>query len=197
MILHWILAAMLASTSFIPPSGALRWRNTLIREVHYTWGLGESPSTFFGQVAQESSWNPNARSQFAAGLTQFTPATAAGIAGTSRLRELCAEQGGCPLDPHWALRAMVMYDRDIWNGQHAFSGDERIAAMLVGYNGGAGWVTRERTVCARVSGCDPARWFGHVEQHCVRAHWACIESRYYPDVILHKWKPLYQNWLAR
>lgn len=181
------------------PAEARRWRATLIREIHYSWGLAQAPAPFFGQVHQESEWKPSVRSRFASGLTQFTPNTARDMQGSPRLKLLCKSAAGCPMSPAWALRAMVMYDRDIWVGEdaHFSSAQERLAATLVGYNGGQSWVRRERAACAAARGCDPTRWFGHVEKHCLRAEWACKESRHYPSAILFTWAPQYAAWLRR
>jgi hypothetical protein len=180
------------------PAEAVRWRSTLVREVRYSWGLWQDPADFFAQVHQESAWRANARSRFAAGLTQFTPGTARGMQASSRLRALCADAGGCPLDPAWALRAMVAYDRSIWENQKLefYPGRELMAAALVGYNGGEGWVRRERAACRAVAGCDPGRWFAHVEAHCLRAAWACEESRHYPRAVLLMIAPRYRAWLS-
>jgi len=52
----------------------------LVLYVQSLWLLaGASPAEvreLSGQVAQESAWRPAARSRYAAGLAQFTPATA-------------------------------------------------------------------------------------------------------------------------
>jgi membrane-bound lytic murein transglycosylase MltF len=158
-------------------------------------------AVFAGQIHQESLWKAGARSRFASGMTQFTPGTAKDMqAGSSRLKELCANAGGCPLDPAWALRAMVIYDRDLWAGLSAFpAADERLAATLVAYNGGPGWVEKERLRCydnrSSTEPCDAGRWFGHVERYCLRSAAACAESRHYPRVILQTLAPQYDAWL--
>jgi soluble lytic murein transglycosylase-like protein len=198
-----LLAALLfgaygeAAAAVQIPAEAVKWRSTLIREIRYSWGLSQDPANFFAQVHQESNWRANARSRFAAGLTQFTPDTARGMQAASRLRELCTNSGGCPLDPAWALRAMVTYDRSIWKSleKSFYPGQEQLAATLAGYNGGVGWVRRERDACRAVPGCDPGKWFAYVERHCLRAAWACEESRHYPRVILHTIAPRYRAWL--
>jgi hypothetical protein len=190
------------------PKEAAQYRRAIIREAGYYWGLSAPTTTFFAQVHQESRFRAEARSRFAAGLAQFTPQTAAGMqAQYPDLRVLCGEGGGCALDPGWAIRAMVLYDRGLWRGRAFAAGDERLAFMLADYNGGAGWVNRERAACLAAppagapGGCDSTRYFRNVQSFCgksvpSRAEWACKENTRYPSVIMFSWRPLYDRWLS-
>jgi hypothetical protein len=193
-----LVAGPVAAEEAIPRE-ALVWQRTLIREVRYYWGMRQSPAPFFGQVHQESRWKATARSAFASGMSQFTPPTAEWIQRlyAADLQDFCAERGGCPSDPRWALRALVLYDRRLWQGQADTDAADRLAFALVGYNGGAGWVARERRRCQTLSACTSTRWFGQVELVCVRGPAACRESREYPRLILLRWRPLYESWLRR
>ena len=165
------------------PRQVAKYRPILIREVRLYWGMGESPATFLAQVHQESGFRENVESKFASGLSQFTPATAEWIQGLypADLRELCPSRSGCPLDARWALRAMVIYDRRLHGAYRFTAGDDRWGFALAAYNGGARHIKRERLSCR----CDPDRWFGNVENNCLRAEWACRENRAYPRRILH------------
>ncbi|PIF29428.1 hypothetical protein CLU88_4357 [Acidovorax sp. 56] len=42
---------------------------------------------------------------------------------------------------------------------------ERLAMCDAAYNGGWGGLAQDRHLCALTAGCDPQRWFGHVEHH--------------------------------
>ncbi|MDP3912086.1 MAG: hypothetical protein Q8Q14_17015 [Gemmatimonadales bacterium] len=191
------------------PVEAVRYFRAIVREAGYYWGLSAPTPTFFAQVHQESRFRAEARSKYAAGLAQFTPQTAAGMqAQYPDLRVLCGEGSGCALDPGWAIRAMVLYDRALWRGRAFAAGDERLAFMLADYNGGAGWVNRERAACLAAppagepGGCDATRYFGNVRDFCgksvpARAAWACEENTRYPRVIIVTWRPLYDRWLNR
>lgn len=179
------------------PLNVLKYRNALIREIRYTWGLNQDQSVFFAQVHQESTWKADAQSVYAAGLTQFTPDTAEWIQGLypADLTEFCPNRAGCPLDAGWALRAMVLYDKRLWDGFPHSIDDHRWAFALASYNGGLGWIQRERTE-ARKRKIDPEFWFGAVEAVCLRAQWACTENRQYPRRILFVWRPVYEGWLS-
>lgn len=178
----------------VPPA-AMQYRRQLIREIQFYWGLAAPKAVFFAQCHQESRWKPTAQSKYASGLAQFTPDTAAWIQGLYPLDLTCGTSQGCPLDAGWAIRAMVLYDKRLYDGQAKSAGDERWAFTLLAYNGGLGWVNREQKAASE-RGLDATRYFDQVERVCVRAEWACEESRGYPKVILFKWRPLYVSWVG-
>lgn len=172
------------------PRDAYKYQRDLIRNARVVWGLDAPVATFAAQIHQESLWRPDARSPFAAGLAQFTPSTATWIAGVYP-ESLGAAQ---PYSPAWALRALVTYDKHLWDRTSGADSCERFAFTLSAYNGGAGWVARDKRLTAS-SGSDPSRWFGHVEKfNAGRAGWAFKENRGYPSRILLKLQPLYEMW---
>ncbi|MCI0658880.1 MAG: transglycosylase SLT domain-containing protein, partial [Acidobacteria bacterium] len=174
----------------IPPA-AEHYRYRLTQEVRFYMGVNEPVSRMAAQTHQESAWRAGICSRFACGLSQFTEATAKDMA---RMYPKDLEGRSAPLDPAWALRAQVLYMNRLRAGLANF-GEDAHAAALVGYNGGSGWLLRERKACAlhTQADCDPQRWFGHVEHHCLRAKWACEENRDYPRKILFRWEPLYRK----
>ena len=190
-IVTLLLAAFLLA-GFTPPRNAEVYRNNVIRETRYFWGMQQNPSLFFGQIHQESAWNPDAESKYAAGLTQFTPDTAKWIQQlyANQLGELCSDPQGCVFSPRWAIRSMLIYGKRLWNQFVESIGDDKFAFMLASYNGGLGWIRREQQIVAA-----PNVWFGSVENSCLRAKWACDENRSYPRKILFHWRPEYQRWL--
>lgn len=182
---------------FTIPAGASRWKRTIIGEWRFYFGLEADTSVPFAQIMQESRFRDDAVSHAGAmGLSQFMPATAKGFQRSSRLQELCAEAGGCPFSPAWAIRAMSMYDADEYaDAAYAATEDDRLAFMLTAYNGGGGTLRKER-VATHDRGLDNRRWFGAVEHVCLRASWACEESRGYAPVILYKFRPGFRLWLG-
>lgn len=68
-------------------------------------------------------------------------------------------------DPVYQMRALVVYDRSIYNKFPSTIANEyeHLAFMLAAYNGGFGGTMSDRRLCAATKGCNPNLWFGHVE----------------------------------
>lgn len=170
------------------PTEAQQHRATLTRNARLVWGLNAPVATFAAQVHQESRWRPNAVSHVGAqGIAQFMPATADWIAVA--YPALAARQ---PFNASWGLRALVTYDRHLWDRVQAKSTCERMAMALSAYNGGLGWVWRDQKLAA-AQGADRTRWFGHVERfNAGRRASAFKENRGYPRLILLTLEPRYK-----
>jgi soluble lytic murein transglycosylase-like protein len=172
------------------PRVALQYQRALIGNARVVWGLSAPVAVLAAQVHQESGWRPDAQSAYAGGLAQFTPATADWIS-VRYASELGSNQ---PFEPAWALRALARYDKFLFDRQAMVTVPcDRWAFTLAGYNGGEGWVQRDRRM-AVANGKDPMRWWGHVELHSPRAAWAFKENRGYPRVILLQRQPPYRGW---
>ncbi len=169
------------------PARAYQYRSALIRCARVEWGLSAPVATFAAQLHQESLWIPAARSRYADGLAQFTPATADWL-------PTVAPQTGrpAPFNPGWALRALCAYDHWLYQRISAAAPCDRMAMTLSAYNGGLGWLNRDKRL-ARANGLDPARWWDHVETvNAGRASWAIRENRGYPRRILLALEPVYE-----
>lgn len=174
------------------PVAARQYQRALIANARFVWGLNAPVAVMAAQVHQESGWRADAKSKFASGLTQFTRQTADWIS------EKYADELGDnePLNPSWALRAMARYDKFLYDRQRTAVTDcDRWAFTLSAYNGGEGWVNRDRALAQR-NGAMPNRWWGHVEKHSPRAAWAFKENRDYPRRILLQRQPPYRAWGA-
>lgn len=173
------------------PSNAGRYRTDLVRAAHANWGLDAPVAALAAQVHQESGWNPNAISKVGAtGMAQFMPATAAWWC------ELIATPAGeCqPRNPTWALAALVGYDKWLHDRVRATDPRNRMAFALSAYNGGLGWVNRDKALAQR-RGYDPLVWFGSVEQvNAGRSEANWHENRGYPHRILNVLQPRYLAW---
>lgn len=173
-----------------PPPAALKYRSDVIRSARVDWGLNAPVADFAAQLHQESGWNPAARSPVGAqGLAQFMPSTADWISGL--MPHLASRE---PYNPGWAIRALVSYDRWLWSRVAVPDNCERMAMTLSAYNGGLGWVNRDRRL-ARARGLDDARWFGSVEVvNAGRSTASWRENRHYPQRILRELAPRYLSW---
>ena len=142
------------------PRAALEYRSPLIRTARAVWGMDAPVAVFAAQIHTESLWKENARSSVGAeGLAQFMPSTSAWLPSVAP--SLKGEKPA-PYNPGWAMRALCEYDLWLWKQvKSAASACDRMAFTLSAYNGGIGWVGKDRALSARV-GRNPDRWFGHV-----------------------------------
>ncbi|WP_416310222.1 transglycosylase SLT domain-containing protein [Pseudomonas guariconensis] len=163
------------------PAEAQQYRRELTRIVQAEWGLDGPVATFAAQVHQESRWRFNAKSPVGAqGLGQVMPSTAVWLA------QLFPDTLGNvePYNPAWSLMALVSYDRWLANRIKGRNACERHAMVLSSYNGGLGWLIRDRKL-ASAKGADPLVWFGSIERfNAGRSAAAFRENRGYPRLIL-------------
>ncbi|HEX7866568.1 MAG TPA: lytic transglycosylase domain-containing protein [Variovorax sp.] len=178
--------AVTAASAQTIPREAQRHQLTLKREAQRVWGLDAPVATFAAQVHQESRWRDNARSPVGAvGLAQFMPSTARWIGGVDAdLRDVA------PLNPTWALRGLVTYDKWLFDRVKAENECEQMAFALSAYNGGLGWVYKRQ----RLSG-QPGMCLGvtcAINPGIAAANQR--ENEHYPAVILNKHQVLYRSW---
>ncbi len=199
LIAGWALAVLLACALGLVattahaqtvPAAAHPYRAQLVRAAHSQWGLNAPVAVLAAQVHQESAWRPQAVSRVGArGLAQFMPATATWW---------CQSQGqsanACqPHNPTWALRALVGYDKYLFDRAPAhYSEHDRMHVALRAYNGGLGHWQAE----AKATGV-PQPTVAQVAGACgqARRHPAhCPENLGYPARILGMLQPLYRTW---
>lgn len=195
--LSWIVVLLLLSTSLYgadipsPPSRSIKYKSFFIRTAHYEFGLDAPVALLAGQVHQESAWRPDVDSPYASGLTQFTPSTAKWIS------EIYPDLGPNEVyNPKWSIRAMMRYDKHLFE-RLTFAKDScnQWAMTLSAYNGGYGWIKRDRKL-AVADGKDGTVWWDNIEMHSGRAEWAYEENRGYPRRIIYRHQEIYveHNW---
>lgn len=172
----------------VPPQ-AQQHRALLVRTAHAAWGLDAPVAVFAAQVHQESAWRPDAVSHVGAqGLAQFMPATTRWIAGLHP--DLATQQ---PFSPSWALRALVTYDRWLYDrAPSRYTPRERMHVALRAYNGGLGHWQQE---AAATGAAQPT--LTQVDAACGKARRAavhCRENLGYPHRILVVIQPRYAAW---
>ena len=174
------------------PHESARYKLTLLREAHGQWGLGAPVPAFAAQVHQESGWRPDAVSRVGArGLAQFMPATARWWCERTRV----AQADCLPHNPAWALRALVGYDKFLFDRAPVRMSDfDRLWLALRGYNGGEGhWQAEARSTGLR----EPT--LADIDRACGTARRApvhCKENLHYPRRILLELQPRYAGWGA-
>lgn len=137
------------------------------------WREMHAPYVLAAQVEQESRWRPDARLHTARedgyGLAQFTVTPRFNVVLetiAAHPRELAGWGMSNVMDTTFQLRAMVLKDRGLWRSITGMeTDDDRLAAALAAYNGGAGSVAKRRAICRGAAGCNANRWWGHAELH--------------------------------
>jgi soluble lytic murein transglycosylase-like protein len=178
-----------ATEPSIPPA-AIAYRLTLEHAAADRFGLNAPVARLAAQIQQESGWKPRAASAYAQGLAQFTPATARWLPG------ICPDVGAPdPWNPQWSVTALVCYDAWLHDKIHAhgtaLAACAHWAMTLAAYNGGLGWVQRDRALASR-AGHPPDTWFGSVDRvNAGRSADAWAQNRAYPRHILLTLEPAY------
>lgn len=197
LALRWlVLAVILTLGGFFTsvhaqvPASAQQYKRTLVRVAHSEWGLGAPVAVFAAQIHQESGWRHVAVSHVGAqGLAQFMPGTA---------QWWCDRTGTAtadcqPSNPTWAMRALVGYDKWLYDRAPAhYSPRDRMWVALRAYNGGLGHWQRE---AASTGLAQPSR--AQVDAACGKARRAavhCKENLGYPHRILVVIQPRYLQW---
>jgi hypothetical protein len=200
------------------PPGAVTYLPMLRAEQQAHWPGMPMPSALAAQVEQETCislrhprcWSPFAELRTSreqgVGFPQITRAFRAD--GSLRLDSLAELRAQFPAqlagwdwgnpslyDPALQLRALVLMDLRNWQaivGVGPLLDHDRLAMMLVSYNGGLRGLAADRALCAGTPGCDPDRWAGHVERTCTKSQTAapgygrsfCEINRAYPAQVL-------------
>lgn len=188
----WTRTARAAESQLarVAPASAL-YRHRVEQASARAWGVHGSSALLAAQLHQESAFRANAKSAAGAlGIAQFMPATARWIA-TVYPQDLANFD---PWKAQQAILAAALYDRWLFDRVSPLGGGvvdscSRWAFALRGYNGGEGWMLRERRL-ALASGVDANDWRA-VEPYRVRAGWAHKENTGYPRRILLTLEPAY------
>lgn len=184
------VAAVAAPLTDIPRA-AESYRHLHRQQVQSVWGLNAPTATLAAQVHQESGWNCDAKSIVGAlGCTQFMPATAADMA-----KRYPAELGPAnPRNPRWSFRAQARYMKALYDGRGArgaADGCQQMAFALASYNGGEGWVIRDRAL-ADARGLPRGVYFQAAQAvNAGRSAAAKRENADYPERILKRIEPRY------
>lgn len=209
--------------SFIPPAADMH-RLTLKAEQVQHWREHPRPEVLPALIEHESCitlrharcWNPSSRLKSAreegAGLGQITRTWHPD--GRLRFDALQEMRDKHPALREWSwanvynrpdlqLRAVVLKSRDDFTALRLVADPvERLAFTDAAYNGGLGGVNKERRACQVKAGCDPQRWWGHVEHTCLKSRQplyggrsACDINRHHVHDVLRVRAPKYRGWI--
>lgn len=209
--------------TYIPPA-AETYRMTLKAEQTQHWPDHPRAELLPALIEHESCislrhsrcWNPASRLKSAreegAGFGQITRAWSPD--GRLRFDALQEMKDQHPALREWSwsnvyhrpdlqLRAVVLKTRGDFLALRAVSDPgQRLAFADAAYNGGMGGVNKDRRACGLKSGCDPQRWFGHVEHTCMKSRKplyggrsACDINRHHVHDVLNVRSPKYRGWL--
>nr|WP_199066026.1 hypothetical protein [Chromobacterium sp. ASV5] len=162
------------------PANAYRNLPLVLSEQRSLWPDHPAPSVLAAQIEQETCpslgsrqcWSERAELKTArehgVGLGQVTR-----TARFDTLADLKRQHGKLlagwswsrPYDARLQARALVLQDKRCYQPLSGVANaEERLAMALNCYNAGPGMLAISRSRCAAQTGCDPARWFGHVER---------------------------------
>lgn len=121
------------------PERCLKYLPQVIREARYHIGTDAPAYDFMRQIEVESACNAGVTAfDGGMGLGQFMPTTADWIQGKEdSLREISDQ--AAPYDPRWAIRALILYDRQLYEGVECRDWHYAYRA----YNGGLTRINRE------------------------------------------------------
>lgn len=105
--------------------------------------------------------------------------------------------------PDLQIRGVVLKTKDDFQALRVVSDPiERLAFADAAYNGGMGGVQKERRACGLKAGCDPQKWFGHVEHVCLKSKQplygtrsACDINRHHVEDTMRVRAQKYRGWL--
>ena len=164
----------------------LPFRKLITGHAQAQYGLSAPVPMFAAQIQQESSCRPGIVSwDNGQGLAQFTGST---IDFAGKLFPDLGEPA--PLNPIWAIPAMLRYDAWLKKQLQAATECDGWAAALKAYNAGAGYVKR-----AQAASTEPGVWFGQTEFVQTGQSAKNFEySRMYPRKILIDRQPKFAIW---
>ena len=151
-----------------------------VAEVHAA-GMSSFQTQYAKQIQIESSWRTQVCSgSDACGWAQFVGPTYDELA--PRVRPSC--EGLERTDAACAVRLQILYIGMLLRRyDDAATRQDQWHMAWAAYVGGMGNVSKEIARCRRRLGCDPTRWYGHAEDECKRAAWACRDGKHYPRAI--------------
>lgn len=172
----------------------MRYLPLFVRASKEAFGVDDYTALLMAQAMQESTCDPNAKSPVGAnGLDQFMYTTALDMIKRGRCTFLGNPRSRAGveqlmLNPEWSARCGARYMADLikfvkkyWTGTDAYM------AALACFNGGCGWIVKERKKA--LSKGEPDVYCNSTRKSCIRSAANCKENNRYPVVIFTKRLP--------
>lgn len=164
------------------PEGAIKYIPVLKGEHQRLWPESDI-KIFMGQIEAESTWKEKAIRKEPSGVISYGLMQVLDITFNemrSKHPTLLDAEATDMLQAQWGIRAGILYDKKMWGLCSFAEGiQNRWAFALASYNGGYGWIQRDRKLTEQ-SGLDKNRWFCSVEHFSKRSPWAFKINREYP-----------------
>jgi len=173
------------------PQDAWQYRSQLMQSAWRIHGPNAPTATLAAQIHQESAWRIRAVSWAGAeGLAQFMPGTSRDAA--ARWPSDCEPAN--PFSSAWAFACRDRYMRSLKapNMTGALSECDDWAFRLRAYNGGLGWIRKDRALTA-MAGDNPDSWRAVESYNSGRRKSAWIENTEYPARI-YRLESRYSGW---
>lgn len=208
-------AAQVNERTYIP-TGAKIYCPLMQQEKDRLWPAHPDPAVLCSLVELESCvslthsrcWNPASRlkteREEGAGLGQITRAYNTdgsirfdALAASKTLDQSLSEWSWANVyqRPDLQLRAVVAMNRDCFRRLSRMVTDQNEVLRMcdAAYNGGYAGLQQERRACGQRAGCNPQKWFAHVEKVCLKSKvkWngygasACEINRRHVDVVFN------------
>jgi len=186
--LRWLcLLALSLPLQAQVPDNAWQYRRDMVQSAWRIHGPNAPVATLAAQIHQESAWRIDAVSWAGAqGLAQFMPGTSKDAA----LRWPSDCNPANPFKPSWAFACRDRYLKaQVAGGQ---SECDQWAFMFRAYNGGLGWIRKDRKLAA-MAGDNPDDWKAVEPYNSCRAMSAWKENTEYP-VRIYRLQSRYESW---
>lgn len=203
--LHLVVFAQDVKT--VIPKQAPEHLPTLVKEQKTFWPTHPKPQYLASLIEHESCislthsrcWNPKSRLKSAreegAGLGQITRAYRQdGSIRFDALEEIRNKHielkelswYNVYTRPDLQIRAVVFKMQDNYKYYYRFTDKENALAFAdAAYNGGIGGLDNERRACYISKSCDATKWFGNVENFCLKSKAALYGQRSACDINRH------------
>jgi soluble lytic murein transglycosylase-like protein len=173
------------------PERSWKYHRSMQQSAWRIFGPAAPVATLAAQIEQESGWRCDVVSHAGAqGCGQFMPLTAADMAKNHPSE--CSPAN--VFDPDWAFRCRDLYMKSLMKQVKSEMGTEcdDWAFSLKAYNGGAGWVKRDKAK-AKAAGADIDDWRVVSQYNAGRSPANFKENTEYP-VRIFRIEPKYQEW---